>query len=487
MFKFSQKVETSKGHKAVDIDVKIQESAITPIDPKKTALELEVEKRALLDAKDNVPLKEAIFPSSLESEIQNYVAKRVNDYVIWGNQRVQYCDEVMQKSQIDVQVVTDFRNTVNKFKSDSLQTWKVDYVSDLRKQKEQYEVAKDSLEEFQKENNLPVRPFKPKSPVLSYAILLLLILAETLINAGLFAKGLEHGVLSGAMMAFGAALANVMMSFYLFAQLFRGLQIRCPTSTKCFKLGLLITLLWLTLELVFSFGFAHYRDALEAFADAGFEGFNPASVAVQEFFTPLKDMLSWALWLLTIAFGAIAYVDGIHMKEPFPGYQQKYDEVQDLEEQYLSLLDKANSDLNGMKDQTVNNIQECIDKMQGNFRAFRNAVSDKKSAETQFKNVWHTSITAYTTLIKQYQDTNIKNRTDKERDSIPSYFMDPVNIDVSGIWKQTTPSFNAEADQKALHDQEKLRDSVQCQLQQLIDTVHQESANAIGPFLSYKV
>ena len=484
MLSLTKKVEASKGD-VINVNVKMSQGTIDPIDPKDASIALGIENHAKVDAESGVPLQSAVFPSASEAKIQNYVAKRVNDYVLWGNQRIQFCDNVMNQSLINTQVVLNLKNVVNKFQSSYLKTWVVEYSTDLHDSKQHADAAEKSLKEFRQRNNLDDDPYKlsPTKKIWSTVLLLALILIETAINAGLFAKGLEKGNLGGIATAFVAALGNVMMSWYLFAQLFRGLLIRCPTSSKYFKYGLLITFVWLVLEVLFSFGVAHYRDALEVYANAGFEGLSPAMVAAENYFSPLKDLLSWALWLITVAFGSIAYIDGIHMKEPFPGYEQKYNQAEELKKQYQSLREVAFEDLKNVKERTVSEIETEIKDIGTNFQTFCNAVQDKKSAETQFLNAWHTSITAYISMITQYQQSNIQHRSPQNRNLIPSYFSHKVDVNVSGIWKQTMPGFDQVADQKILADQANLRAVVIKELGDLIDLVHTASDATIAPYI----
>lgn len=481
---------SSEDSNKVHVDLKISRGTITPINPMDAARELRVSERALSDAKAGLPLKHAGFPSAVESDVQNYVAQRVTDYIQWGNARAQYCDNTMNSSSINAKIVLTLQNTVNKFKGPYLKEWLVQHSVSLKTLKDQFDISNDELIAFRKKNNLPVRPYKKSANALlwSIVIIIILILIETVINAGLFAQGLETGALGGVVTAAIAAFVNVMMSWYLFAQLFRGMQIRCATTTKYFKIGLGITLVWVIFEIALSFGVAHYRDALEMYAAGGFqEDFNPALVAAKNYFTPLRDLLSWALWIVTLAFGSIAYIDGIFMREPFPGYAIKFQQTENLKEQYEEELGDALEDLTRVHDETVNEITQNINDINTSFKAFSNAVTDKKSAETQFLNAIATSKTAYQTLIKEYQNTNIQYRSEDLRNEIPSYFSESIDLNASGIWNQTLPSFDSASDMKRLKEQQELKTSVQQELQELIELVHNATDEVIKPYVQGNV
>lgn len=164
------------------------------------ARELRVGERALSDAKAGLPLKHAGFPSAVESDVQNYVAQRVTDYIQWGNARAQYCDNTMNSSSINAKIVLTLQNTVNKFKGPYLKDWLVQHSVSLKTLKDQFDISNDELIAFRKKNNLPVRPYKKSANALlwSIVIIIILILIETVINAGLFAQGLETGALGGS-------------------------------------------------------------------------------------------------------------------------------------------------------------------------------------------------------------------------------------------------------------------------------------------------
>ena len=86
-------------------------------------------------------------------------------------------------------------------------------------------------------------------------------------------------------------------------------------------------------------------------------------------------------------------------------------------------------------------------------------------------------------MITQYQQSNIQHRSPQNRNLIPSYFSHKVDVNVSGIWKQTMPGFDQVADQKILADQANLRAVVIKELGDLIDRVHTASDATIAPYI----
>ena len=175
------------------------------------------------------------------------------------------------------------------------------------------------------------------------------------------------------------------------------------------------------------------------------------------------------------------------MREPFPGYALKFQQTENLKEQYEEELGDALEDLTRVHDETVNEITQNINDINTSFKAFSNAVTDKKSAETQFLNAIATSKTAYQTLIKEYQNTNIQYRSEDLRNEIPSYFSESIDLNASGIWNQTLPSFDSASDMKRLKEQQELKTSVQQELQELIELVHNATDEVIKPYVQGNV
>ncbi len=465
----------------VDIKLETMRGTIAPIDPDEAAAMLKLDTRAIEDAQAGIPLAQAEFPGRAESHVQNFVSQRVDQYIDWGNARLKFCDDTMHDNEVENKIVLQLKNAVKKFEEQDLKTWTATYAADLNDRKKKSEEAAKDLEAFRQKNELKEIPYKRSSSqkLFDYALLLLLLFVECAINAGLFAKGMSTGLTGGLAVAAGAACVNIAASWYVFAQLMGGLKIRCSTKTTHFKIGLAVTLLWLVIEVAFSFGVAHYREALAIYAANGFSGPDAAVLATENYCHPLSDILSWGLWLLTIIFGTIAYLDGIWHKEPFPHYEYKYDQAEKLRDDFQDLFEDALEELNTLKNSTVDEIRNTIDKIETNFAAFSNAVSDKETSETEFNNAISTSRTAYKALIKRYQETNIRNRSPELRKELPAYFSVPVNIEDAEIWKRTMPRFDIATDKQRLAEQAEQKRAVQQELEKLITTVQEASADAV--------
>ncbi|WP_288656805.1 hypothetical protein [uncultured Duodenibacillus sp.] len=473
------KINTNRQN--VDIKLETMRGTITPIDPNEAASVLQIDDRAIEDAHSGIPLPQAEFPGLVESHIQNFVSQHVDQYIEWGNARLKFCDDTMHDNEVENKIVLQLKNTVKKFEEQDLKAWSANYSSDLNDCKKKSEEAAKNLDEFRKINDLKEIPYKRSTTqkLLDAVLLLGLLLFECIINAGLFAKGMSTGLMGGILVAAVAAIINIAASWYVFAQLMGGLKIRCNSKTTHFKIGLLVTLLWFVIEVAFSFGVAHYREALAIYAANGFTGPDATIIATQNYFHPLSDILSWGLWLLTIIFGTIAYIDGIWHKEPFPHYEYKYDQTEKLRVDFQALFEEALEELNNLKNTTVDEIRNTIDKIETNFAAFSNAVADKETAETEFNNAISTSRTAYKALIKRYQETNVRNRTTELRKELPAYFSTTVNITDAEIWKRTMPRFDIASDKQRLAEQVEQKRAVQQELEKLITTVQEASADAI--------
>ena len=476
------KIKSNKQN--VDIKLVTMRGTIAPIDPDEAASILHIDEMAAEDARTGIPLATASFPSRTEAHIQNFVSQRVDEYIEWGNARLKFCDDTLHDNEVENKIVLQLKNAVKKFEEQDLKAWTADYSADLNDMRKKAEEAVEDLDKFRKDNDLREIPYRRTATqkMFDYVLLLVLLFVETICNYSLFGQGLEGGKSAGICVAVLCAGINLAASWYFFAQKLEGLRIRCKTVSEPFKVGLLVTLLWFIVEISFGFGVAHFREALGLLVERGSLEVpleEAAKLAAGNYFEPLSDILSWGLCLMTIGFGTLAYIDGTKQSEPFPHYEYKFDQTEDLKDDFKELLEEALGKLNDLKNATVEEIRSAIAKIETNLAAFSNAVADKETSETQFNNAISTSRTAYKALIKRYQETNIRKRSLELRKEIPEYFSTPINIEDEEIWKRTMPRFNISEDRNRLAEQTELKRTVQQELEQLITSVQEASADAI--------
>lgn len=467
----------------VDLSLKLGSSSIEPIEPKEAEKELGIVELATKDASSGIPLRTGIFPSQSEADIRRYVSDRVNGFIDWAIARLKFSNATLNKTGIRTTIALNLQNAVQKFEEQDLKTWTSDYASDLNHTGKLWKDAQTDLENFRKENHLTEPPRnKTSSQKLTHVtIMVVLILVEAAINASLLATGLSGGLAQGASMALVLAAFNIAISFWVFGDKL-GRFIRCKTL-RLQSAGILGILAWILFEIHFSFGVAHYREALEAFAATDFTAnISPATAAINNLYTPLGDFWSWVLCFITLGFGFLAFLEGIFWQEPQPHYTRKYELEEKTREDYTACFDEALENLNNIKNNTIKDIKDAMTKIESDYSAFSIAIQDKANDEITFSCAFAGSRIAYQAMIKMYQDTNLRHRTEEQKGLIPDYFGKEVDVTTDPIWARQLPNFETDTDSQRLQEQAELKAMVSDQLEQLITRVHTASADALAPF-----
>lgn len=219
----------------------------------------------------------------------------------------------------------------------------------LQSLKEKVAETQKQLKLFQHDNGLEDRAAHyPKSRILHFSFILVLLLIESALNATLLAKGNELGLLGGWTEAIIISVINVGALGMLIC-----LGVRWLISRKRLisSLGFLTLVITALAAIGFNLATAHYRNQL------GGESPELASILAWQSFLAdplaLGDIKSMMLFVLGLAVVCLAAFDWLKMDDWYPGYGRvtrahrealgEYAEFQGwlVHEQLQSLRDKA--------------------------------------------------------------------------------------------------------------------------------------------------
>lgn len=271
------------------------------------------------------------------------------------------------------------------------------------------------LERFRKHNDLERDAIYPEGSgvFMRYAFLLLLVVFEGVFNAHFFAEGLTTGLMGGFSYAATLAALNVVVMFLLGKSVLRWVfHIRAPYK--------LVGLLGLGLSLLYSvcvaLAIAHLRTAIVAgSADPTKDAW--LTLTSQTF--ALNDLLSWALFLVTLGFGLASLLDGLFMDDLYPGYgditRREKLAVDEFEEEF----DDVRQDLEDLKQESLDALDQEVVKANQLVMRCKQLIEDKKLLHKSWMKALDESEVALYAVLRIFRAENERHRHDGMR---PVYF-----------------------------------------------------------------
>jgi hypothetical protein len=168
---------------------------------------------------------------------------------------------------------------------------------------------------FQQKHRLARLPRLPKRRRLSFALLFVFILGESLLNGLFFQTGSDLGLVGGVGLAFGLSAINIITGF-LNGRVFLPFK-----NSVNWLLAALSMVAFLGLEaglVVFNGFVAHYRDLYEVSGDA--LQVQVAWSALADTPLGLRSITSWMLFAAGVFFSGLATWKGYEFDDPYPGY-----------------------------------------------------------------------------------------------------------------------------------------------------------------------
>ena len=169
--------------------------------------------------------------------------------------------------------------------------------------------------EFRCRHGLQREPQYPESKLWHWAILILILLAETILNGLMLSRGTIGGLLEGFSIALVLAVINLSVGGVIGG-------VALPLTRRVSWSLRVVCAVVLFAAIIFSVGFnlvvGHYRDALGGPAPEF-----AARESLTTFFSQpfqLADLNSWLLCVLGLLFAVIAVIDTYRMDDPYWGY-----------------------------------------------------------------------------------------------------------------------------------------------------------------------
>jgi hypothetical protein len=413
-----------------------------PIDVDAIAAELDLEEKARKLARANLPAPEQTTLSAPEAKATQRIEKARRDYVEWASARLGHLNELLARSDartsINEAAGADkaFERTASKHLAES-----APLVEELA---EKVRISGHELEAFRRCNTLERAASYPEGSAafLRYCVLALMIVFEGALNAFFFSQGLDSGLLGGFIHAAVLAALNLGTAFVL-GKSWIPFVVHRRAAPRA--LGMIAIAAAFFCMVGLGLTIAHFRDALTA------EVAEPAAAAWSALRgSPfgLRDISSWLLFAISLAFACAALFDGLFSDDPYPGYGRHDRRARASKEEYLDQLQEIREDLEHLKDEALAVFDQHLERIHTCVVRYEGLIADKQATWLKLKAASANAERCLDALLKTFRDANQLARTDGAR---PRYFGLPT-----GLPKLTSPSLEAARDETALAQQRAL-------------------------------
>ena len=359
---------------------------------------LRVDQRGAERGLENIPSTQAPGLDEVEQEIVNEV-KSIRD------KGLDACDEYAQvysqrtqrmgTNNAVMQIQNQCNTTVNDFHAEVIR-----YKYDLENALIIYQQTKISFQQFRNDNRIKDPPHDENGFPRWFAISLLIVALESVLNGVFLAKAHEMGLVGGIGIALAISVVNVGLASLA------GLVTRNFNHVRVWRkvVGTLSFVGAVSLALMFNFVVAHFRDAMTAAVwDQAAGRAVERAIALQ-----LPESIdAWLLALLGLLAAALAGWKTYSADHPYPGYgrisrkvKESYENYDEKRDNAITILTERRDDFNerlsnanaGMSDalrakheyafllkKRESFLQQCDDTVNGLLTRYRGANQAKRT------------------------------------------------------------------------------------------------------------
>lgn len=395
------------------------ETKFKEINYEKIINELEIEKKALKEGELNLPLETDIDLDVNEFTIKRYMldkVKEANELVI--NKKTVY-NNILFRITEATNKINEIINLPEKYRNEC-EHYLIHAKEEYSSQQKKFLALEKDLRNFKSENKIEREEISTKNRVLSIAILIFIVLVESIVNSTFFAKANDLGLLGGFVQASIISGINLGLA-YSFVILFR-----YKNKIKLSNIQKNTYYLLLAFLIIFVFSFhlltGHFRDGLSIDPE------NAYIISINNFFENPFTLMTLDSWLL-IGVGLILFFlfifDLKSFKDPYPGYTEITKRYEFEKNKFDNIKSKILDEIKVNEEEIEKNLKSSILFVKNIFNESRDIPNFKKDLEAKYKeHITHLENT-YTLLIKKYRSINLANR----KTAKPKYFDNKLILD----------------------------------------------------------
>lgn len=281
--------------------------------------------------------------------------------------------------------------------------------------------CKLELQEFRSKHRLRRQAEYPESFVLTWSILGLIIVIESLMNGYFFSEGSRSGLLGGFGQAAMISLVNVLVAAavaILPARLISHRNIALKTFggvvTVAYFVFLIVALLFLT----------QYRDAFTSSPDNALQA---AFKNIRAGNWEPSDINSYLFFALTLLFALGAFFKVLYADDLYFGYGRIWRKAEAEKSRVLDDRDTLMSNLEDRKDKCLGEIERFGEEIEDKVHGIHDAVKSHNRLLSLWDPFGQSLVTCHDALVADYRTANRKARSDTP----PEWFRETTPFQVS--------------------------------------------------------
>src|SRR5262249_29676047 len=130
------------------------------------------------------------------------------------------------------------------------------------------------------------------------------------------------------------------------------------------------------------------------------------------------DFNSWILLIIGILFSIIAFIDGMYLSDPYPGYSGVESRARAAEEEYRNRKEELIGGLKDIRDEHNEKVTEIINDLSKRRLEHKAIIGHRARLTDLFSTYQNQLESAANSLLRLYRSTNVRARKDEP----PAYF-----------------------------------------------------------------
>lgn len=394
-------------------DYKPSSDIFPALNPNKVASDLELHRLGIENAGRNHPPADSTSMDNVEIRIIDRIEEEKNTAHNTYSEEVRVYAERLAGLEFEERF-----NAIQNAAPAAVSEFKVaaaegrDELTSLRRTIKEVEAERDAFRKRHRIDRVS-RHSMGGHKTLKFGILVVLLIAEVVMNGVFLSSISDDGIAGGIVEASAFAFLNVVGSFLVAAAGIRWINHRnlfrklVGILSLAFYVGFAI---WLNLLL------AHYREIAETLTS---DASRAALTRVVASPMGLEDLKSWILFGIGLSFSGIAVLEAFMIYDPYPGFGQLYERVEREHTRYRDAKKELFAKLEDILNDAVENMEEAGKDLSRRRGAYDSYMQGRERLDQLFIGYQDHLERNANTLLSMYREANQKARTDGK---VPDHF-----------------------------------------------------------------